>query len=210
MSNRMKAALVILTVTLSLAPLSRAAALPPEDLGPTDLVHVGAAFLTHLAVHESGHYVVAHMGGADSVDLSFFTQRNGNFFLGLSSAKGVQRESLLSYKMGGEAAASYLFEVALRQYRRQPTVYNTSLLLFSGTDFLWYSFWSFYIEDSNNPSHDPVGIAQETGLSKETIFGMAALQTALNAYRIYSGNDAMTPFIRLDEESAAFGVQVRF
>jgi hypothetical protein len=183
---------------------------PAQAFSPLDLIQVGAAFLTNLGVHETGHYVMAHMGGADEVKLDFFTDKGGSFFLGRSTAKGMNREARLSYKLGGEAAVSYLFEAALRQHRFQPTAYNSALLFFSGTDFLWYSIWAFYIGGNDNPGYDPIGISKETGLSAETIFSVALLQTALNSYRVYSASDVVIPFIGLDKKSAKFGVQVRF
>lgn len=175
-----------------------------------DLVQVGAAFITHMAVHESGHYILAHMGGAEDVDLNFLTQKGGNLYLGLSTAKGLDKESSLPYKMAGEAAASYLFEVALGSYRTRPSTFNRSLLFFSASDFLWYSIYAFYIDRSRNPNYDPVGISQETGLSHEAVLGIAVFQTALNTYRIYSSNDSMTPYFALDQRWAEFGLQLRF
>ena len=197
--------IVTLALALSFLPLRPALALVPADL-----VQLGAAFMTHLSIHETGHYVMGHMGGAQDVQLDFFTQKNNSFFLGLSTAQGIDRDASLSYKMGGEAASSYLFEVALREYRYQPTAYNRALLFFSGTDFLWYSIWSFYVKDENNPAYDPVGISQETGLSPHAIVGAAFLQTALNAYRTTSGSDRLVPYINLDQSQAEMGIQFRF
>ena len=87
----------------------------------SDLLSIGGAFLSHLGVHESGHYITARMGGADEVNLDFFSQQANGFFLGLSTAKGMDPESTLPYKLAGEAASSYLFEVALTQYRYHPS-----------------------------------------------------------------------------------------
>lgn len=176
----------------------------------SDLFNIGGAFLTHLGVHESGHYITARMGGADEVNLDFFTQEPNGFFLGLSTAKGIDPESTVSYKLAGEAASSYLFEVALTQYRYRPTSYNQSLLFFSGTDFLWYSLWSFYIHPTDSPAFDPVGISQETGISKHAIMGIALLQSTLNAYRVHSGSDTFLPYIALDQKYAELGIQITF
>jgi hypothetical protein len=178
------------------------------DLGA--FFQVGAAFISHMAVHESGHYIMAHMGGAKEVQLNFFTIKGGNFYLGLSTARGLGRESSLPYKIAGEAASSYHFEVALRSYRAYPNTYNRARLFFSGTDFLWYSLYAFYLTPNRNPNYDPVGISQETGLSAEAVLGLAAFQTALNAYRVYSGNDALVPYFALDKRWAEFGVQMRY
>ncbi len=172
-----------------------------------DIFQVGAAFVSHVFVHESGHYIMAHMAGAKEVQLNFFTVQGGNLYLGLSTAKGLDPASSLSYKAAGEAAGSYLFDAALESYRTHPTTYNRSLLFFSGTDFLWYTLYAFYLTGNQNPSYDPVGIARETGLSAESILGIAAIQTALNAYRIYSGSDDVMPYIDLDKKWVEFGVR---
>ena len=34
------------------------------------------------------------------------------------------------------------FEVTLESYRHKPTTFNRALMLFLGTDFLWYSLYS--------------------------------------------------------------------
>jgi len=174
-----------------------------------DIFQVGAAFVSHVAIHESGHYILAHMGGAKDVQLNFFTLKGGNLYLGLSMARGLDPASSLSYKAAGEAAASYLFDAALESYRTRPTTYNRSLLFFSGTDFLWYTLYAFYLTGDRNPSYDPVGISQETGLSAEAILGIAAIQTTLNSYRIYSGNDGVLPYIDLDQEWVEFGIRFK-
>jgi len=172
-----------------------------------DIFQVGAAFVSHVFVHESGHYIMAHMAGAKEVQLNFFTMQGGNLYLGLSTAKGLDLASSLSYKAAGEAAGSYLFDAALEGYRTHPTTYNRSLLFFSGTDFFWYTLYAFYLSGKQNPSYDPVGISHETGLSAESILGIAAIQTALNAYRVYSGSDEVMPYIDLDKKWVEFGVR---
>ena len=90
--------------------------IPPQDApatGLSDALQIGTAFLVHLGVHESGHYIMASMAGAEDVDLAFFTKRGKNFYLGLSTAKGLDGESRAPYKMAGEATASYHFEIML-------------------------------------------------------------------------------------------------
>jgi len=198
---------ISLAVLSFLAFLFSSSSVKALDLG--DVFQVSSAFLTHMVVHESGHYILAHMGGAEDVQLDFFTYRDGNYYLGLSTARGLDQESSLPYKIAGEAAASYDFEVALRSYRVLPTTYNRSLLFFSGTDFLWYSLYAFYLSSDQNPNYDPIGISQETGLSAEAILGIAFVQTALNSYRAYTGNDTFTPYFALDKAWAEFGVRIR-
>ncbi len=180
---------------------------PARGLDLGDFSGIGAAFLTHIVIHETGHYVVAQMGGAQDVDMNFFTMKNGNFYLGLSTAKGLDSKTVLSYKLAGEVAANFTFETALKQHRSRPTTFNRALLFFSGTDFLFYSVYAFYLAENRNSSYDPVGIADQTGLSDETILGMAALQTALNAWRVYSGQDRIVPYLSLTDEWAEIGIR---
>ena len=176
----------------------------------SDILQGSGAFLTHLMIHESGHYVMAHMGGSQDVRLEMFKNQGGNFFVGLSSAEGIDPESVLPFRTAGVAASNHLFNVALSSYRAYPTTFNKALLFFSGTDFLWYSVWSFYIQGTDDPSHDPVGIAQETGLSPHAVAGIALLQAAVNAYRVSSGDDTVVPYLSLDRRWTKFGVQFRF
>lgn len=176
----------------------------------SDILQGGGAFLTHLMVHETGHHVMAYMGGGQDVHLDFFKKQGGNFFVGAVSATGINQESVLPFRAAGVAASNHLFNLSLSRYRLEPTTYNTALLFFSGTDFLWYSVWSFYIKGSKDPSYDPVGISQETGLSPHAVVGMALVQTAINAYRVYSEDDTIVPYFSLDQEWAKIGVQVTF
>jgi hypothetical protein len=185
---------------------ARALAAGPSALGG-DLVQVTAAFFTSLAVHESGHALIADQMGAEGVSIQFFIHENNNFALGLTKVKSLDRRSKLPFAMGGEIANSLNFEYALKLYRRQPTVYNRSLMLFSGTDFLWYTVYSFYL--SNGSSHsDPLFIQQETGLSREAILGVALTQSLLNFYRVASGTDTIVPYFTYDRYSVNFMVRL--
>jgi hypothetical protein len=188
-------------VVALLAPAFKPSNVTASGLG--DLIQIGTAFLTHMTIHESGHYIMGYMGGAEDVRLDFFTKKSGNLYLGASTAKGLNRESSFPYKIAGEAAA-------LRSYRRQPTTFNRAALFFSGTDFFWYSLYAFYIDGNRNKNYDPVGISLETGLSPEAILGVATFQTALNAYRFYTGRDDIVPYFSLNDRWAEFGVQVQF
>jgi hypothetical protein len=180
----------------------RAVAIGPSALGG-DLAQVTAAFFTSLAVHEAGHALIADQMGGEEVSIHFFTQENDNFALGLTKVKKLDRRSTLPFAMGGEIANSLNFEYALHSYRRQPTIYNRSLLLFSGTDFLWYTVYSFYISGGASYS-DPLIIQQETGLSREAILGVALTQSLLNFYRITSGKDTIVPYFTYDRYSVNF------
>lgn len=179
-------------------------------MGLGDVLQTGAAFMTHLAVHESGHYLVADMVQAEDVKMEFLKNQNGNFFLGSVSARAIEPESILPFRAAGVVASNHLFNMALVDYRMAPTTYNKAILFFSGSDFLWYSVWAFYIDGSNDPSYDPVGIAQETGFSSHAIVGAAFIQTAINFYRASTHNDTVIPYFTLDENRADMGITIRF
>ncbi len=176
----------------------------------SDFVQGGAAFLTQIAAHESGHHIAATMVEGENPRMDFFKNQDGNFFLGVSSVKSIEPESVLPFRAAGVVASNHLFNLALSDYRRFPTTYNKTLMFFSGTDFLWYSIWSFYIQDSKDPSYDPVGISQETGISPHAIAGAALLQSAINYYRMSSQDDSFIPYFKLDEDRADFGVTFHF
>lgn len=173
------------------------------------IAQIGMAFMTNLAIHETGHAVVANYVGADGIDLNFFTNKNGKFFLGLSNVDKIDERSRLPYSMGGEIAVNLTFEYALQEYRRGPTLYNKSLLFFSGTDFVWYSLYAFYLTNGH-PHFDPVAVSEETGLSENLIFSVALAQTMLNTYRIYSSQDSIVPYISFDKYSTLFNLRFAF
>lgn len=178
--------------------------------GLADLLQIGSALMVHVGVHESGHHILARMGGAEEVDLSFLTQQGKTFFLGLSKARGLDKKYTAAYKMAGEVAVSHHFEFMLEKYRRRPTTYNRAMLFFTGGDFLIYSLYAFYLNGSQSPDLDPVGFSQEAGIPPEAVVGMAALQSALNAYRVYSGSDTLAPYLAMDQESVSFGLRWTF
>ena len=173
------------------------------------ITQIGMAFMTNLAIHETGHAVVASYVGANGIDLNFFTNKDGNFFLGLSYVDKIDEKSRLPYSMGGEVAVNLTFEYALQEYRNKPTLYNKSLLFFSGTDFLWYSIYAFYLTNGH-PHYDPVAISEETGLSTDVIFSVALAQTMINTYRVYSGQDRVIPYLTFDKYSALFNLRFTF
>ncbi len=176
----------------------------------SDLIQTGAAFLSHVAAHETGHNAMGHMAGAQDVKTSFFQTQGGSFFVGVSSAGALEQESVLPFRAAGVVASNHTFNFALSSYRAQPTTYNKALLFFSGTDFLWYSVWSFYIKGSDDPTYDPVGISQETGLSSEAVLSIALLQTAVNAFRAVTGDDTYIPYVSVDEGKMRAGVRIHF
>ncbi len=94
----------------------------------TGFVDVGAALTTHVLLHEFGHHVVADHVEATGAKLNFLTSKNGQFFLASSTVDSIDERSRLPYNMGGEWAADLTFEFALNSYRRNPDLYNKSLL----------------------------------------------------------------------------------
>ena len=175
----------------------------------SEVITMGTAFLTNLAAHEFGHAIVGEHVGATGNTVSFFEKQGGQFFLGMSSVKNIKSESKLPYTMGGEFFADLTFEHALKSYRKNPSFYNTSLMLYSGTDFLWYCFYAFYITDGHS-SFDPVTVAKETGLSKDELFSIILAKTMINTYRIYSGQDRVIPYFTVSSSSAALNLSVPF
>ena len=175
-----------------------------------DPLEIGLAFVTNLAIHESGHILVAEGVGADKATFKFFGEDDGSFFLGLSTATGIPDESVLPYRLGGEIAASYTFELTLQSYRREPTTYNQALLFFSGTDFFWYTVFAYYLAPREDARYDPVGIRESTGFPRGVVLAAAATQLATNAWRVMSGSDAVAPSFSYDQRSALFNLTFRF
>jgi hypothetical protein len=171
----------------------------PSSAG--ELLQAGAAFLTNLFIHEIGHAVVADYAGARGNNLAFFTQSGDKFFLGMSSVEHIDDDAWFPYTMGGEFFTDLTFEHALREFRKSPNMYNRSLLLFSGLDFLWYCMYSFYLTNGD-PGFDPVSISEQTGLSGDQLVAIAAAKTALNALRVYSGVDSVVPYFSVNSHAA--------
>jgi hypothetical protein len=210
--------LILLLLVLGLPQLSLSAS---DSWGPPDLFQIAMAFLTNLAIHESGHFIVAESLGAEDNTLCFFCRDKDSLFLGLSMVQSIDEKTRVPYIMGGEIATSLSFEVVLHRYRARlssrqasPTTYNRALLFFNGTEFLWYSVYAFYFNGTKDSRHDPVAISQETGLSPEIILVIAATQAALNTYRVYSGQDRFISYFTFDktfsERSASFWIGFRF
>ena len=173
------------------------------------IIDVGTALFTEVLLHEAGHYMVADYVGAESNGIAFLVSKNGQFFLGLSTVTGVERRSRLPYYMGGEVAADLSFEYALSSYRRNPTLYNRALMLFSGTDFLRYTLYAFLLSDGHDHL-DPIAVTRHSGVSREALLSVAVVKTILNAYRIHSGNDMVIPYFMVDKESATLMLRVVF
>ncbi len=174
-----------------------------------DTAAIGAAFMTHLFLHETGHQVVAEEVGADTAQMHFFAFKDGKFYPGLSTHTNLPEESRLPYAIGGEYMAGYTFEFALQAYRQKPTIYNKALMFFSGTDFLWYTLLAFYVYPEDN-SYDPNIIRAETGLSKEMVLSLIAAKALMNAYRVYNKEAKFIPMVRVDRTSAALVIRYDF
>lgn len=185
-----------------LPPAERACAFDFEDAAA-----IGAAYTTHLFMHEMGHQAVAEEVGADSPQMSFFTWKGGNFYPGLSTHKGIPQESKLPYAVGGERMAGFTFEYALQSYHRKPTTYNKALMFFSCADFLVYTLLANYVNPEND-MYDPNLIRQETGLSKEALLSLVMAKSFLNAHRVMNPDARVIPMIWLDKESAALLLRI--
>jgi hypothetical protein len=192
------------TLTVFWLPLPDAFALDFNDVGA-----IGAAYMTHLSLHEMGHQVVAEDVGADSPQISFFTQKGGKLYPGLSTYKKMPEKSRLSYAVGGERMAGYTFEYALQSYRHRPTTYNKALIFFSCADFLTYTVLANYVNPDDD-MYDPNLIRQETGCSKELLLSLVAAKSFLNTYRVMNPDANITPVILLDKRSAALVLRFSF
>jgi len=174
-----------------------------------DTAAIGAAFMTHLTLHEIGHQAVAAEVGADSAQMRFFSMKDGKFYPGLSTHENVPEDSRLPYAIGGEYMACHTFEFALQSYRQKPTTYNRALMFFSGTDFVWYTLLAFYVYPQDD-SYDPNSIREETGLSKEMMLSFVVAKALMNVYRVYNKDAKFIPMLRVDKTSAALVVRFDF
>jgi len=186
--------------------------LPPPAVsafGSGDAAAIGAAYMTHLSLHEIGHQVVAEEVGADSPKMSFFTKKDGRLYPGLSTYKNIPKESKLPYAAGGDRMAGFTFEYALKSYRYNPTTYNKALMVFSSADFFLYTLLGNYIHPDND-MYDPNLIREETGLSKGALLSLVTVKTLLNAYRVFNESATVTPMIVVDRKSASLVFCFRF
>jgi len=177
--------------------------------GFEDTVAIGAAYMTHLSLHELGHQVVAEEVGADSPQISFLTRNNGIFYLGLSTYQSIPEESRLPYAVGGERMAGYTFEYALQSYHREPTTFNKALMFFSCMDFLVYTLLANYVSPDND-MYDPNLIREETGLSKELLLSLVMAKSLMNTYRVVNRDASFIPMIWVDKKTAAFVIRFHF
>jgi hypothetical protein len=195
----------IVAVAAALCLPARAHAFEPLK----DSAQIAAAFMTNLALHEVGHAAVGTFVGAEGVKTSFFSRRNGSFFLGYTEYKNLKKEARLPFLAGGPMMNGYTFEYALGDYRRNPNTYNKALLFFSCTDFLYYSLYAFYLAPGND-HYDPTAIRHETGLSKEAVLGIALTQSLLNGMRVFNVQNRVVPYFAVDRFHASFNLRVQF
>ena len=153
------------------------------DISVSNMTQIASAFFTNLSAHEYGHAVVGNSVGAEGINVTFLSKEKNNLFLGYTSLTSIDDKSYPAFAIGGEIGASMSFEYALQSYRNRSSVYNKSLLFFSGTDFLWYSIYTFYWNKDNTDA-DPNILKEETGLSKDVILSVAVAQSILNTYRV--------------------------
>ena len=180
-----------------------------SDSGIIDIIQIGTAFATNLTVHEYGHAIVGSSVGAEGISVSFLSKRKNNLFLGYTSTSKIDDNAYPSFALGGEIGVNMSFEYALHRFRTEPSTYNKALLLFSGTDFLWYSVYAYYFNEDNLDS-DPNILHRETGISKDAILAAAVTKSVLNSYRVYSGSDSVIPYMTFNKDSIGFHVKVSF
>jgi len=195
---------IILLITLMAAQPAKA-----YESAIIDIIQVGSAFATNLTVHEYGHAIVGSSVGAEGISVSFLSKRKNNLFLGYTSTSKIDDKAYPSFALGGEIGVNMSLEYALHRFRKEPTTYNKALLFFSGTDFLWYTVYTFYFNE-DNPDSDPNILHRETGISKDTLLVAAVTQSLLNGYRVFSGSDTVIPYMTFDREAIGFHIKVSF
>ncbi len=175
----------------------------------SDIFEIGSAYITHLTLHELGHQLVADEVGVTNHKISFFTQRKGEFYLGLSTYDSIPRESRLPYAMGGERMNSISFEYNIEAYRYHPTTFNKAMLFFDTMGFLGYTLLANYVNPDNH-CYDPTLIREETGMSKEILLSFVLTKTTMNVWRIFNPETRWSPVIDSNEDSIWFQLKYRF
>ncbi len=174
-----------------------------------DMLEVGSAYLTHLSLHELGHQLVADEVGVTNHKITFFTEKKGEFYLGLSTFDSIPKESRLPYAMGGERMVSVSFEYHLEAYQRNPTTFTKAMLFFDNFDFLAYTLIANYINDDNY-GYDPTLMRKEMGMSKEIMLSLVLAKTALNTWRVFYPETPWAPLLTSDHNSVRFQLRRRF
>jgi hypothetical protein len=199
----------IITIGLLISVSLAASAKNSPAFEFNDAVAIGAAYMTHLGMHEVGHQVVAEDVGADTPRMKFFTRTNGKIYPGLSTYKNIPEKSKLPYAVGGERMAGYTFEYALASYHHQPTTYNKALIFFGCADFLLYTLLGNYVHPEDD-MYDPNLIRAESGMSKEMLLALVAAKSMLNTYRVFNQDTKVFPVIAVTKEAAGLMLGFRF
>jgi hypothetical protein len=173
----------------------------------SDLLEISSAYITHLTLHELGHQLVADEVGVTNHNISFFTQKKGSFYFGVSTYDSIPQESRLPYAMGGERINSLTFEYNLRTNHHNPTTFTKAMLFFDSVNFLGYTLIANYVITDNH-GYDPTLIRLETGMSKEMLLSLVLTKTILNTWRIYHPETRWSPI--LDSDSDSIWLQLRY
>lgn len=195
--------------SLSFIIISQASSSLAGGFAVNDLVEIGSAYLTHLSLHELGHQLVADEVGVTNHKITFFTQKSGEFYLGLSTYDSIPKESRLPYAMGGERMISISYEYNLEAYQRNPTTFNKAMLFFDTFDFFAYTLLANYV-NPDNYCYDPTLMRSEMGMSKEMILSLVTIKTALNTWRIFHPKTPWSPVLESDFNSVRFQLRYRF
>jgi hypothetical protein len=174
-----------------------------------ELVEVGTAYLTHLTIHELGHQMVADEVGVTNHKISFFTEKKGNFYLGLSTFDSIPKESRLPYAMGGERLNSISFEYNLKAHQYAPTTFTKAMMFLDTFSFLGYTLLANYV-NPDIPGWDPNLIRHETGMSKELLLSFVLTKTIFNSWRIFHPETRWSPVLDSDATSIRFQLRYRF
>lgn len=174
-----------------------------------DLVEISSAYLTHLSIHELGHQLVADEVGVTNHKITFFTEKKGDFYLGLSTYDSIPRESRLPYAMGGERLNAASFEYNLAAYQYDQSTFTKAMLFFDTVSFLSYTLLANYVNDDNR-GYDPTLIRTEIGMSKEMLLSFVLTKTALNTWRIFNPETRWAPLLESDHDSVRFQLRYRF
>lgn len=195
--------------SLSFFIFSQASFSNAGEIGFTDLMEIGSAYLTHLSLHELGHQLVADEVGVTNHKITFFTHKRGEFYLGLSTYDSIPKESRLPYAMGGERMVSVSFEYNLEAYQRNPTTFNKAMLFFDTFDFFAYTLLANYV-NPDNYCYDPTLMRAEMGMSKGMMLSLVTIKTALNTWRIFNPQTHWSPVLESDFNSVRFQLRYRF
>jgi len=148
-----------------------------------DSVDIALAYGTHIAVHESGHYVYARYHNMNP-HIKFF--KDG--YTGQVVCDNVSENRQFGLGISGELASSALFEIALNSYKNNKTIYNKSLIYITNYYFLLYTSYSFLFDDKNK-ANDPVRVRKALNISEIELFSIVLFDTWFNHKRIHGDSN---------------------